>query len=542
LKEQAQAQAKNSNSQLSFKKDKDLHRPYIDEIVLRCDECGGEMRRVEDVIDCWYDSGAASFAQWHYPFAKGDFKENFPASFVTEAIDQTRGWFYSLLGVSTAVFNEAPYLNVLSVGFILDEKGVKMSKSKGNVVDLESIFDKEGADALRWYFFTAGPPSEDIKFSEKAIIEKQKRFLSTLWNSYFFFITYANIDNFNPGAKGEGKGIPVEKRSLMDRWIISRLNSLIKEVIEHLEEYELHLSSRRIEDFVINDLSNWYIRRSRRRFWVAEESFDKDCAYLTLYEVLLSLCKLLAPFVPFVTEYIYRNIAREELESVHFCDYPQPNGLLIDAELEDSMHLISELVEAGRRIRSDAGIKIRQPLSEVVVVVRSENEEKREKIESLAWILKDELNVKEIRFADVAHKDKFAAATTRYKRAEIDDLSLFLNVSLEKSLLEEGLVRDLIRRIQGMRKDLDLEYTAKIRIMYEGNEEVKEAVKNLSDYICEETLAIGIEEKTPSSRSRLNKGKRFYEKKWNIDKKEVYLTIEYVPPIPPSVAHAHVKK
>ena len=497
--------------------DLDLHRPYIDEVVLKCDECGGEMRRVKDVIDCWYDSGTAPFAQWHYPYENEEFRQNFPADFITEAIDQTRGWFYSLLAVSTAIFDAPPYLNVLSMGHILDEKGVKMSKSKGNVVDITSIFDNEGADALRWYFFTSGPPSDDIRFSEHAIIERQKKFLNTLWNSYFFFVTYAAIDEFNP----KEKEIPVDKRSAMDRWIMSRLNSLKKEVIGSLERFEIHIAARKAEDFVIDDLSNWYIRRSRRRFWIAEENFDKDCAYLTLYEVLVSLCKLLAPFVPFITEHIYQNIVRtvseDELESVHLCDYPSPDESLIETELEYSMDLVSKLVEAGRRVRSDAGIKIRQPLKEVVVVC---GKGKKEKVSSLAGILKDELNVREVKFKDVDLKSEFVAAE-EYKQVAVDeDTTLFLDISLDKSLIEEGLVRDLVRRIQGMRKDLDLEYTAKIGIIYEGDEEVKEAVNKFSDYICEETLAVSIEKEKPSV-----KVGQIYEKKWKIGEKEVYLGI-----------------
>ncbi len=494
--------------------DIDLHRPYIDEVVLKCDDCGGEMRRVKDVIDCWYDSGSAPFAQWHYPFADEAFKQNFPADFITEAIDQTRGWFYSLLAVSTAIFDAPPYLNVLSLGHILDEKGVKMSKSKGNVVDINAIFDNEGADALRWYFFTAGSPSDDVRFSEHAIIEKQKKFLNTLWNSYFFFVTYATIDKFNP----KEKEIAVEQRNAMDRWIISRLNTLTKEVIDSIERFEIHVASRKIEDFVINDLSNWYIRRSRRRFWIVEENFDKDCAYLTLFEVLVSLCKLLAPFVPFVTEYIYQNIARDEFESVHLCDYPSPDDSLIEVELEDSMELVSGLVEAGRRARSDAGIKIRQPLKEVVVVC---SEVKREKVAILVGILKDELNVRNVKLEDAGQKNEFAAAD-EYKQVAVDeDTTLFLDTCLDKSLIEEGLVRDLVRRIQGMRKDLDLEYTAKIRVMYECDEEVKEAINRFSDYICEETLAESIEESSA-------KGEQVYEKKWKIGEKEVYLAIECV--------------
>ncbi len=519
-----QEKAKNS-----VPSDIDLHRPYIDDVVLECDSCSGDMQRVKDVIDCWYDSGSAPFAQWHYPFEVEEFRQNFPAHFITEAIDQTRGWFYSLLGVSTAIFDAPPYLNVLSLGHILDEKGVKMSKSKGNVVDMNTLFDTEAADALRWYLFTAGPLTDDIRFSAQAIREKQKKFLNTLWNSYFFFVTYATIDQFSPNEKS----IPVEQRNAIDRWLISRLNTLTKDVIDALERFELHVASRKIEEFTINDLSNWYIRRSRRRFWIVEENFDKDCAYLTLYEVLVSLCKLLAPFVPFVTEHIYQNLVRgvleDERDSVHLCDYPSPDESLIAVELEGSMELISKLVDAGRRARSDAGIKIRQPLKEVVVTC---GKDKREKAERMAGILKDEVNVKEVKFGDASEgiADLLEGELANYKRAEVDEETcLFLDCCPSKTLIEEGLVRDIVRRTQGMRKDLDLEYTEKIEIMYACDEEVKEAIQNFSDYICNETLAVSIEEGeegTPPSSAEDAKSGHIYEKRWKIGDKDVYLAIK----------------
>jgi len=515
-----QEKAKNS-----VPSDIDLHRPYIDDVVLKCDACGGDMRRVKDVIDCWYDSGSAPFAQWHYPFEVEEFKQNFPAHFITEAIDQTRGWFYSLLGVSTAIFDTPPYLNVLSLGHILDENGVKMSKSKGNVVDMNALFDTEAADALRWYLFTAGPLTDDIRFSAQAIREKQKKFLNTLWNSYFFFVTYATIDQFNP----KEKSIPVVQRNAIDRWLISRLNTLTKDVIDALERFELHVASRKIEEFTINDLSNWYIRRSRRRFWIVEENFDKDCAYLTLYEVLVSLCKLLAPFVPFVTDYIYQNIVRgmveAEPESVHLCEYPSPDASRIDVELEDSMELVSQLVEAGRRVRSDAGIKIRQPLKEVVVTC---GKDKREKAERMAGILKDEVNVKEVKFGDlsVGVADLLAGELANYKQAEVDEETrLFLDCYPSKTLVEEGLVRDIVRRTQGFRKDLDLEYTQNISSHWECSDtEVKEAIHNFSDYIRNETLATDITEGKPPRPGE------FQKKTYKIGDKEIDYWIKPHPP------------
>jgi len=485
------------------------------------------MRRVKDVIDCWYDSGSAPFAQWHYPFETEQFKQNFPADFITEAIDQTRGWFYTLLGVSTAVFDAPPYLNVLSLGHILDDKGVKMSKSKGNVVDINKLFETEAADALRWYLFTVGPLTDDIRFSAQAIREKQKKFLNTLWNSYFFFVTYATIDEFNP----KDKSIPVEQRNVMDRWIVSRLNTLITDVIAALERFEIHVASRKIEEFVVNDLSNWYIRRSRRRFWIVEENGDKDCAYLTLYEVLVSLCKLLAPFVPFVTEHMYQNMVRwvseDEHESVHLCDFLLPDESLTDVELETSMELLSNLVEAGRRVRSDAGIKIRQPLQEVVVVCSTDT---REKVERMAEILKEEVNVKEVRFQDLQEATEGIFVSAHYKDVKLDEETvLFLDCSPSKTLIEEGLVRDIVRRIQGMRKDLDLEYTKKIGITYACDDEVKEAIRNFSDYIGDETLAVSIEEGAPSNSTEVAEREHLYEKMWKIGKKEVYLAIKPLP-------------
>jgi len=507
----------------------DLHRPYIDAVELRCENCGGKMKRVKEVIDCWYDSGSAPFAQWHYPFEDGNgngkFRENYPADFITEAIDQTRGWFYSLLAVSTAIFDEPPYLNVLSLGHILDEKGVKMSKSRGNVVDINTIFNKEGADALRWYFFTAGPPYEDIRFSERDIVERNKKFMNTFWNSYFFFITYATIDKFSPRAKA----IPVENRAPIDRWILSRLNSVNKEVIAAIESFDIHVAARKLEDFVVNDLSNWYIRRSRRRFWVPEANIDKDCAYLTLYEVLVKLCKLLAPFVPFITEYIYQNLVRgcdpEQPDSVHLCDYPAPVESQIDIELEESMLMVIKLVEAGRRARSEAGLKIRQPLRDVVIVCGEAEAGKCEKVRqlNLGEILRDELNVHEVKFATSA-----PAAGIGYKQVSVDGAALFLNTQLDKELRDEGLVRDIVRRVQGMRKELELEYTAEIRIMYEAAEEVEEAIEKFASYICAETLAVEITRvrERESERGGERGEERIYGKNWKIAGKDVYLAIE----------------
>ncbi|MDF2955142.1 MAG: Isoleucyl-tRNA synthetase [Candidatus Alkanophagales archaeon MCA70_species_2] len=578
--EELKRKAKNFFKVFPTEESLDLHRPYVDELVLTCERCGGDARRVPDVIDCWYDSGAAPFAQWHYPFeGYEEFEENFPATFITEAIDQTRGWFYSLLAVSTAVFGETPYLSVLSLGHILDEHGRKMSKRLGNVIDPNLIFNREGADAFRWYFYVISPPEDDKRFYEQAVLEKMRKFLNTLWNVYFFFVTYANIDDFDPRAKN----IRTKERSLLDRWLLSRLNSLIKDVRRHLDEYELHLAARKIEEFVVEELSNWYVRRSRRRFWVPEASNDKDCAYLTLYETLVTLCKLLAPFVPFVTEEIYQNLVRsiyeDAEESVHLCDYPEADEKLIDAELEERMLLVSKLAEAGRFARANVGIKIRQPLSEAIVVC---DEVTASKIKKLLPILQDELNVKKIRFGSasefVTHvvKPKYAVLGPKYKartptvvealqrvdagevasalekqgffmlevgdgeplvritpedvtvelaerqnfaKGEALGVAIFINTELTQELREEGLVRDVVRRIQEMRKELDLEYTANIRVFYEGADDIKKAIRKYEDYVKEETLATSLVEGRPPAELRA------YEKTWDVDGKAVHLGI-----------------
>lgn len=536
----------------------DLHRPYVDEITLRCPKCKGSMHRVSDVIDCWYDSGAAPFAQWHYPFENAEkFETHFPASFITEAIDQTRGWFYSLLAISTAVFGQHPYKHVLSIGHILDVNGVKMSKSKGNVIDPWTIFNEEGADCLRWYLYSASAPWEDVRFYEDAIIQKNK-FLNTLWNSYFFFVTYANIDKFDPSQIK----ISLSERPTLDRWLISRLNSITRSVRRYLDEYEIHKATHALEDFVMNDLSNWYIRCSRRRFWTPKESIEKNCGYLTLYETLVTLIKLLAPFVPFVTELIHQNLVGSDSDSVHLCNYPYADISCTNKELEESMELTREIIKAGRSIRSSAGIKARQPLKQAILVCSTES-----KINEHLDLIKDELNVKHIRtipdeseMLSTQIKPKYEVLGPKYKgkapkiasiieekqslnievegetieikpeeieiirrtkegfaRAEAGGATLFIDTRLTPSLVKEGLARDIVRRIQDMRKDLDLEYTARIRIYYLGDNVIRGAIEEFEGYIAEETLADIIEE-----------GKGGYEKKWTINGKEIYLGIDKI--------------
>lgn len=384
----------------------ELHRPWIDQAILACPKCGADMRRVPEVLDCWFDSGSMPYAQWHYPFENREiFQEMFPADFVSEAIDQTRGWFYTLMALATTLFGEAPYKNVVVLGLVLDDQGFKMSKSKGNVVDPWEIFDNEGADALRWYLYTTSPPWNPKRFSREAISEAQRKFLGTLWNVYSFYVLYANIDKFNPRKHV----LPLEKRALIDRWIISRLHGLIAEVREELDGYDVTTAGRKIEEFV-DDLSNWYVRRSRRRYWGSDMDDDKVAAYLTLHEVLVTLAKLIAPFTPFIAEELYQNLERsvheddvpgvlESLpESVHLCDYPVADEATRDLGLEKSMELAREVVFLGRAGRNAVNIKNRQPLSRIIVKLRDASE--RDPLLALEAIVKDELNVKTVEFTD----------------------------------------------------------------------------------------------------------------------------------------------
>ena len=473
----------------------DLHRPYVDKIVLKCPYCNGDMKRVEEVIDAWYDSGSAPFAQWHYPFEnKEKFKQNFPADFICEAIDQTRGWFYSLLAISTLLFDKPAYENVLTLGLILDEKGQKMSKKARNYVEPNEIFEKEGADALRWYLVSSSAPWQPKRFYEKVVKEALSKFLLTLWNVFSFYKTYSTLDKFNY----ESKAIEFEKRSILDKWIISSLNSLIKEVEEKMEKYEVHKAARAIENFVINDLSNWYVRNSRKRFWTEEENVDKLAGYSTLYEVLIILVKLLAPFIPFITEKIYLDIAGKE--SVHLCDFPSANEKLIDNKLEKKMEIVRSLTEEARAIRAKNKIKLRQPLLKAIIV-------SKEDLMPLKDIFKEEMNVKEIIFAlddkdfiKKVAKPNYSKIGPKYKEnakkiaeliestplEKLNDLGIdnedfiieeepkegfavggnenkvALYILITPELKKEGFAREVVRRIQEMRKRMNLEMEDKI--------------------------------------------------------------------------------
>ena len=369
----------------------ELHRPYIDEITLKCPECGGTMHRVPEVIDCWFDSGAMPFAQHHYPFENQDlFEQQFPADFISEAVDQTRGWFYSLLAESTLLFNKAPYRNVIVLGHVQDENGQKMSKSKGNAVDPFDALEKYGADAIRWYFYINSAPWLPNRFHGKAVVEGQRKFMSTLWNTYAFFVLYANIDEFDPTKYN----LDYDSLPVMDKWLLSKLNSVVKAVDENLASYKIPESARALQEFV-DEMSNWYVRRSRERFWAKGMEQDKINAYMTLYTALVTISKAAAPMIPFMTEDMYQNLVRSvdpsAPESIHLCDFPQVKEEWINKELEDDMEALLKVVVLGRAARNTANIKNRQPIGTMFVKAEKEMDQ------FYTDIIADELNVKEVK-------------------------------------------------------------------------------------------------------------------------------------------------
>lgn len=545
---------------INFPDKLDLHRPYVDRILLRCPDCGGEMNRVEEVIDAWYDSGSAFFAQWHYPFENEEkFWQNFPADFICEAIDQTRGWFYSLLAVSTLIFNETSYKNVLTLGLILDEKGQKMSKKARNYVEPTEIFEKYGADALRWYLISASPPWQPKRFYEKAVKEVLSKFLLTLWNVFSFYKTYASLDKFDY----EKDYIEVQKREIIDRWILSKLHNLIKEVDERMDDFEVHKAARSIEEFVIEDLSNWYIRNSRKRFWTEERSMDKMAGYSTLYEVLTTLCKLAAPFVPFISEKIY--LEMEKNESVHLCDYPKFSKEMVDGELEKKMEVVRKIVEEARALRAKNGIKLRYPLQEIIIVTN-------ENIAEMAELIREEINVKDVVFVindetfmekvakpnysklgpkfkdkakeiaeiiektdvsklkgmkieidgeeyEISEEDFIIEKRARegYAVTEIDGIVIALNTVQTPELLAEGFAREIIRRIQEMRKEMDLEMEEKIEV--EINIE-KDRLGEWENYVKNETRSKEIIYK--------EKPEGEHVKEWDIEGEKIIIGIKRI--------------
>jgi len=528
----------------SFSDDYDLHKPYVDELVLKCPKCNSKMKREKEVIDCWYDSGSAFFAQWHYPFEnKKLFEENFPVDFISEALDQTRGWFYSLLAISTFLFDDRPYKNNLTLGLVLDENNQKMSKSKRNYVDPSIILDHEGADALRWYLVSANAPWMSTRFYEQAVKETLRKFILTLWNSYNLFATYAALDRFDP----KKDTIPVSKRQPLDKWVLSRFNKTVSEVREHMERFNVHKAARVVENFVIEDFSNWYLRRSRKRFWVEEKTEDKLAGYSTMYEIFLGLSKLLAPYIPFITEEIYLNIKTDDMpESVHLCDYVITDKKQIDIDLENGMEQIRSLVEAGRALRSKIGIKVRHPLSQATLICDKKIELS---LKNLLDLLNDEINVKNISFA--RNTDMFMIKTVkpnhsvlgpRFKqnaklliekinqmdekqlyeklkkekqvkvkvdgesikltmddfvivekekehiaRANIENITLVLETKRTPELEAEGFSREIVRRIQSMRKELDLHVEENIVTKIKVDKDKQKMLQKWEGYIKTET-------------------------------------------------------
>ena len=476
-----------------FKEPLDLHRPFVDEIFFKCPKCEGKgvMKRVPEVIDCWFDSGAMPVGQWHYPFENDTLLDDgrFPADYISEAVDQTRGWFYSLHAISTLLFNRPCFKNVICLGHILDARGEKMSKAKGNVIEPWAVIDKYGADALRWYFLTAAPPGNVRRFDEKLIAEITRRFFLTLWNVYSFFVIYANIDRFTPGPEGTSL-----ESSELDRWIISELNQLIIDVDTGLDAYNPTEAGRKIDSFV-NSLSNWYVRRSRRRFWKSENDADKLAAYTTLYECLVTLSKLLAPFTPFLAEELYQNLVCSVFpgapDSVHLADFPVADEAKINRQLASDTRLVMKVSSLGRAARSKAGIKVRQPLAEVLVGVRSGTE--RSGLKKLESQVLEELNVKRLEIVDDLPVEKFA----EWPVALEEGFGVMLNPEISPELQAEGMAREIVHRLQTMRRSAGFDIADHITTYYQGEAYVGQVMKDFADYIEQETLSQQLTEGIP---------------------------------------------
>ena len=466
----------------NFSEPYDLHKPYVDRLDVRCPKCGAPMKRESEVIDCWYDSGSAPFAQWHYPVENKDvFEKNFPVDFICEALDQTRGWFYSLLAISTLLFDKPAYKKVLTLGLVLDKDGQKMSKSKRNYVDPATILDNEGADALRWYLLSTNAPWMPIRFYEDAVKETLGGFILTLWNSYKFFATYANLDKFDPAEHKIGR----DERPPIDRWILSKLQRVIDEVRKNVKKFEMHKATRAIENFVIEDLSNWYIRRSRKRLWTEEMTKDKVACYSTMYDVFVTLSKLIAPFIPFLSENIYQSIKTQNMpESVHLCDYPEVDNNIIDEKLEDVMDRVKEIVELGRTLRGQVGIKIRYPMKKAIIICSEDTENA---IEPLTGLIKEEINVKDVVFSRDKREFQEQINNKNFVSGEIEDGFLLLDTVQTPELIAEGLSREIVRRIQSMRKNLDLEIEDRIITKVSIDSESKKMLEKWKEYIAEET-------------------------------------------------------
>jgi isoleucyl-tRNA synthetase len=524
----------------------------IDEVTFECPKCKGIMKRAPEVIDCWFDTGSMPYAQFHYPFENKEyFKDMFPAEFISEAVDQTRGWFYSLLAISAFLFDQPAYKNVIVMEFILDKEGQKMSKHKGNVVDPWDVLNNQGADALRWYLIWVSQPWLPTRFDVDGVTEVERKFLSTLRNTYSFFALYANIDKFDPSVEKAEE----EKRPEIDRWILSRLNSLVKEVIKDLDGYDITRASRKIQDFVIEDLSNWYVRRNRRRFWQSAMDSSKVAAYQTLWEVLVDLTRLIAPYVPFISEELYRELMAQKVksssQSVHLENYPEFREELIDLKLEDKMVKARTVASLARAGRNRVGIKVRQPLDKMLVLIPPRA--KKDELEAILPLISEEINIKnislvqdELLLVDLKAKPKFQSLGPKYgKKANkvaglisslnteslkqvksqgrigleldgekieltLEDLELEevekeglvvesgdgykigIDPNLSQSLKDEGFARELVNKIQNMRRQAGFQVMDKIKVDIKGTERIEKAVESLEDYIKKETLAESI--------------------------------------------------
>jgi isoleucyl-tRNA synthetase len=474
-----------------FKEPLDLHRPFVDEITFNCPKCKGEMRRVAEVIDCWFDSGAMPIAQYHYPFENETIFEDgrFPADYISEAVDQTRGWFYSLHAIATLLFNRRCFDNVICLGHVLDIKGEKMSKARGNVVEPWAVINSYGADALRWYFLTSTAAGNVYRFDQSMVAELSRRFLSTLWNVYSFFVTYANIDRFTPA----GEKVKAEPSEL-DRWIISELNQLIFDVDKGLDGYNPTEAGRRLEGFV-DDLSNWYVRRSRRRFWKSENDADKLAAYTTLYECLVTLSKLMAPLTPFLAEEMYQNLVCSVLadapDSVHLTDFPVADESKIDKRLIKEVSAVIELVSKVRALRNEKGMKVRQPISKMVLDIKAEWIKRA--ISRFASEIKEEVNIKEVEFTDDISKYD----SKRYAFSTWGTSSTGIDTQLTPELEMEGIAREVVRRLQTMRRSAGFDIADHIITYYQGDDYIRQVMADFADYIKQETLSQNLVEGVP---------------------------------------------
>ena len=550
----------------------ELHRPFIDEVTIKCEKCGGEMKRVPEVIDCWYDSGAMPFAQHHYPFENKDlFEQQFPAEFISEAVDQTRGWFYSLMAISTLLFDKSPYKNVIVLGLVQDENGQKMSKSKGNAVDPFDALAKHGADAIRWYFYTNSAPWLPNRFHDNAVVEGKRKFMGTLWNTYAFYVLYANIDKFNPAEHELDYG----KLSIMDKWLLSKLNTLIDTVDGYLDSYAIPEAAKALQSFV-DDMSNWYVRRGRERFWAQGLEQDKINAYMTLYTALVTVVKLAAPMIPFMAEDIYRNLVcnvdKNAPISVHLCDYPVSDAKLVNADLEASMDEVLNIVVLGRAARNTANIKNRQPLGKIYATAAKALDR------DFCEIIEDELNVKSLEFVtdssgyvSYSFKPQLKTLGPKYgkllgairnhlasldgsaAKKELDEkgaicftadgteialavedllietvqkegyhaesgngVTVVLDTNLTDELIEEGFVRELVSKIQTMRKDAGFEVMDTIKIYVSGNEKIEAIFTKNADSIKKDVLATDIIISAGGS----------FAKDWDINGEKVTMGVE----------------